>query len=163
MHKNKGERWLTTKHNKTFAKWLKNKVKTSYYEEGMDEVVVQLGNGLQHLVATYQGYNINGYTFYTMEFSGADHEARCRIAKDSYYGVIQEIWELKYDSIIVPLFKCRWVDNQQGVKVDNYGFTIFDLSTNGYVSEPFILAKQATQVFFYRGSKGFGMEHRLAW
>lgn len=40
MHKNKGERWLTTKHNKTFAKWLKNKVKTSYCEEGMDEVVV---------------------------------------------------------------------------------------------------------------------------
>ena len=43
--------------------------------------------------------------------------------------------------------------NQQGVRVDNDGFTIVDLSTDGYVSEPFILAKQATQVFYIEDPK----------
>lgn len=43
------------------------------------------------------------------------------------------------------MLKCRWVDNRRGVKVDNDGFTTVNLSTNGYVFEPFILA---TQVFF---------------
>ncbi|GKG15690.1 ulp1 protease family, C-terminal catalytic domain-containing protein [Tanacetum coccineum] len=43
---------------------------------------------------------------------------------------------------------CKGVNNNSGVKVDDYGFTLVDLGTNGYASEPFILAKQATQVFF---------------
>ncbi|XP_023729236.2 uncharacterized protein LOC111876911 [Lactuca sativa] len=114
----------------------------------------------------------NGYTFYTnqqdkkstlqnsgvtliasTELYGDNHDARSRIAKDSYYGVIHEIWELKYDTIIIPMLKCKWVDNQRGVKVDNDGFTIVDLSTNGYVSEPFILAKQASQIFYVEDPK----------
>ena len=128
-----------------------------------------LGYGPQNAVSTYQSYDINGYTFYTQnqdrkstlqnsgvtliamstEYSSANHEGRSRIAKDSYYGVIQEIWELNYDSsVIVRVFKCKWVDNRRGVKVDEDGFTLVNLSTNGYVSEPFILAKQANQVFF---------------
>ena len=132
-------------------------------------------------MATYQGYNINGYTFYTnqqdgkstlqnsgvtviasTEVYGDSHDTRVRIAKESYYGVIQEIWELKYDSIIIPMLKCKWVDNQRGVKVDNDGFTVVDLSTNGYVSEPFILAKQATQVFYVEDPKESGKHNRHA-
>ncbi|KAL4554169.1 hypothetical protein LXL04_039706 [Taraxacum kok-saghyz] len=50
--------------------------------------------------------------------------------------------------VIVPLFKCKWVENERGVKVDEHGFTLANLSTHGYVSEPFILARQASQVFF---------------
>ncbi|KAI3682163.1 hypothetical protein L2E82_50097 [Cichorium intybus] len=143
----------------------KNKNKS---DKCMDPLVVELGNGPQHVVATYQGYDINGYTFYTKkqdekstlqnsgvtliasatEFYGTNHEAKSRIAKNSYYGVIQEIWELNYNSFAIAMLKCKWVDNRRGVDVDNDGFTTVDLSTNGYVSEPFILATQATQVFF---------------
>nr|GEW91570.1 hypothetical protein [Tanacetum cinerariifolium] len=36
----------------------------------------------------------------------------------------------------------------RGVKVDDYEFTSDNLSINGYASEPFILAKQANQIFF---------------
>nr|GEU35734.1 ulp1 protease family, C-terminal catalytic domain-containing protein [Tanacetum cinerariifolium] len=43
---------------------------------------------------------------------------------------------------------CKWVNNCLGVKVDDYGFTLVNLGTDGYTSEPFILAKQAIQVFF---------------
>ncbi|GJS77077.1 uncharacterized protein Tco_0726958 [Tanacetum coccineum] len=46
------------------------------------------------------------------------------------------------------MLKCKWVNNEGGVKVDDYGFTSVNLSTNGYAYEPFILAKQANQIFF---------------
>ncbi|XP_071700146.1 uncharacterized protein [Rutidosis leptorrhynchoides] len=42
---------------------------------------------------------------------------------------------------------------ERGVKVDSDGFTLVYLSTNGYLSEPFILAKKATQVFFVEDPK----------
>lgn len=51
------------------------------------------------------------------------------------------------------MLKCKWVNNRQGVKIDNDGFTLVDLSTDGYESEPIILAKQATQVFFMEDPK----------
>ncbi|KAL7584188.1 uncharacterized protein LOC111879845 [Lactuca sativa] len=163
------EKWLANEHIKKFPQWLKDKVKVSLRTKDVDRLVQVLGYGPQNAVSTYQSYDINGYTFYTQnqdrkstlqnsgvtliamstEYSSANHEGRSRIAKDSYYGVIQEIWELNYDSsVVVPVFKCKWVDNRRGVKVDEDGFTLVNLSTNGYVSEPFILAKQANQVFF---------------
>ncbi|GKE59769.1 putative transposon protein [Tanacetum coccineum] len=79
--------------------------------------------------------------------------SRMTIAKNSYYGVIDEIWELDYTTVVIPILKCKWVDNTRGVKVDNDGFTCVNLSTNGYLSDPFILAKQATQVFYVEDPK----------
>jgi hypothetical protein len=40
--------------------------------------------------------------------------------KDTYYGYIEEIWELDYGSSFkVPLFRCKWVKlTGSGVKVD---------------------------------------------
>nr|GEZ89566.1 hypothetical protein [Tanacetum cinerariifolium] len=61
-------------------------------------------------------------------------------SKNSFYGVIQEIWELDCNTFTIPLFKCKWVTN------NTRGFTRVDLSTDGYTSDPFILAKLATQV-----------------
>ncbi|KAJ9539143.1 hypothetical protein OSB04_031876 [Centaurea solstitialis] len=89
----------------------------------------------------------------TTEYDKANNDARSRIVNNSYYGVIQEIWELEYNSLSIPLFKCKWVDNQQGVKVDNDEFIVIDLSKESYGSEPFILAKQASQVFFVEDPK----------
>ena len=45
------------------------------------------------------------------------------------------------------MFRCQWVEDR-GVKVDNDGFTLVDFNKVGYVDDPFILAKQATQVFY---------------
>nr|GEW71978.1 hypothetical protein [Tanacetum cinerariifolium] len=74
--------------------------------------------------------------------------SRLLVTKKSYYGVIEEIWELDYNTFLVHLFKCKWVDNIRGVKVDKDGLTYVNLSTNSYSSDPFILAKQATQIFY---------------
>ncbi|XP_021991893.1 uncharacterized protein LOC110888688 [Helianthus annuus] len=164
----KSEMWYEKKHNKEFADWIETKVMRSSGQKNVDKTVERLGRGPDVRVTTYQGYDINGYTFYTKdqdekstmqnsgvtviasraEFDKNNHSTRIRIAKDSYYGVIQEIWELNYHAFEIPVFKCKWVNNHTGVIVDKYGFTQVDLATNSYASEPFILAEQVTQVFF---------------
>ena len=53
----------------------------------------------------------------------------------------------------MPVLKCKGVDNQRGVKVDNDGFTILDLSINDYVSEPFIITKKPSHIFYVEDPK----------
>ena len=65
-----------------------------------------------------------------------------------FYGVIREIWILDYFSIQIPLFKCDWVDNKNGINIDELGFTSVDLDRVGHKSDSFILASQAKQVFY---------------
>ena len=65
-----------------------------------------------------------------------------------FYGIIIEIWDLDYTKFRIPAFKCDWVDNNNGIKVDELGFTLVDLTKVAYKSDSFILASQAKQVFY---------------
>ena len=65
-----------------------------------------------------------------------------------YYGVILEIWEVNYIKFSVPVFKCKWVNNKTGAYVDESGTTLVDFRKIGYHDEPFIMAYQASQVFY---------------
>jgi hypothetical protein len=65
-----------------------------------------------------------------------------------YYGQIQEIWELDFHDFNIPLFHCNWVDAIKGVVQDKYRFISVDHNHQGYKSEPFMLAKHITQVFY---------------
>ena len=64
----------------------------------------------------------------------------------TYFGVIQEIIILDYYCVQYPFFKCNWVDvhNNNGVKVDELGFTMVNLkrclSKDRVQDHPFILA-----------------------
>ena len=67
----------------------------------------------------------------------------------SYYGVIDHIWELDYSACRLPIFCCRWVDNNSGVRLEKrHGFTLIDLNRTGSKDDLFILASQAKQVFY---------------
>ena len=113
-------------------------------------------------VLTFQGYEINGNTFYTTaqdkkstnQNSGVCFDATNNNGqKDTYYGYIEEIWGLDYGpSFEAPLFRCQWVKlTGGGVKVDKlYGMTIVDLNNLGYREEPFVLAKDVAQVFYVK-------------
>ena len=62
--------------------------------------------------------------------------------KDSYFGVIEEIWELDYGPLKILLFGCQWVKRAGGgVTTDQYGMTIVDFKEIRYKDEPFVLAK----------------------
>jgi hypothetical protein len=61
----------------------------------------------------------------------------------TYYGVIDDIWEVHYGSNIqIPVFRCCWVKHPRCVKVDSYGIMIIDLNNVGYKDNPWVLASQ---------------------
>ena len=49
-----------------------------------------------------------------------------------FYGIVTEIWNLNYNMFNICVFKCDWVDSKNGVKVDELGFTLVDLSKIGH-------------------------------
>ena len=111
-------------------------------------------------IMQYQGYEINGYTFYTraQDEKSTNQNSGVRIDaigndenKDSYFGVIEEIWELEYGPLMIFLFQCQWVNRAGGgIMIDRYGMTIVDFKKIGYKDEPFVLAKDVAQVFYVK-------------
>ena len=115
----------------------------------------------------YQGYEINGYRFHTKERddlrvvhnNGVYLDAntfQISIAKDknhvvanmSIYRVIQEIWELDYKKLKIPVFKSDWAENNHVIKKDELGATLVNLNRIGHKYDCFILASQSIQVFY---------------
>ncbi|KAL0553560.1 hypothetical protein IC582_007458 [Cucumis melo] len=126
-----------------------------------------IAHGPLPFVITYNDYAINGCLYYTKSYekdrsvqnSGDDLVVKTMLvssSKDknsvigdmSFYGVIQEIWELNYNTFNVPVFKCDWVQNNGGVRIDELGYVLIDLNRIGHKSDSFILASQAKQVFY---------------
>jgi hypothetical protein len=154
----KSETWITRHHIDTFATWLRRK----FMGDGtINEQLQWLARGPSVTIMQYQGYEINGYTFYTraQDEKSTNQNSGVRIDavgndgnKDSYFGVIEEIWELDYGPHLkIPLFRCEWVNRAGGgVATDRYGMTIVDFKKIGYKDEPFVLAKDVTQVFYVK-------------
>ncbi|KAL8530732.1 hypothetical protein ACS0TY_007680 [Phlomoides rotata] len=127
----------------------------------------RLAQGPTKIVFKYCSYRINGVTYNTKDRdngratqnSGVSLIAKTMqlsSAKDTnpivsdmmYYGYVEEIWELDYHDFRVPLFKCAWVQNRSGIKVDDLGFTLVNLNRIGFKDDSFILASLAKQVFY---------------
>jgi hypothetical protein len=51
-------------------------------------------------------------------------------------------------SIQIPIFKCQWVKHPQSVEIDDYGFTIIDLTNVGHKDEPWVPAATVVEVFY---------------
>ena len=124
----------------------------------------------------YNSYSINGFNFHTQSYdenrsvqsSGVvlaaetthferGNDDNHTIGKNIFYGIIKEILELNYHHKgNIVLFKCDWVDNRvnnKWVRTDQFGITTVNFkhlfNTGEKISdEPFILASQATQVYY---------------
>jgi len=122
----------------------------------------KLEDGPKRNVITWQGYDINNYSFYTkaqdekstMQNSGVTIRAKSQhfasvhydnlcVASILYFGFVEEMWELNYMKFIVCVFKCKWVDNNIDVRTNDVGFTLVDLKKVAYQNDPFIMAEQA--------------------
>ena len=122
------------------------------------------GKGPSMTIMQYLGYEINGYTFYTraQDEKSTNQNSGVRIDiigndgnKDSYFGVIKEIWELEYGPLMIPLFRCQWVNRAGGgIMIDRYGMTIMDFKKIRYKDESFVLAKDVAQVFYVKDMSG---------
>ena len=73
------------------------------------------------------------------------------MASKSYFGVIDEIWEVDYTKFRVLVFKCKWVDSNSVVQTDELGFTLVDLDKVAYKEESCIMAFQEKRVFYVKG------------
>jgi hypothetical protein len=114
-------------------------------------------------VTSWQLYNINGYTYYTKEKDkkSVTQNSCIRIEaidpqglKTTYYGYIQDIWELDYGlRIQIPIFRCQWIKHLNSVNVDNYGLTLVDLKNLGHKDDLWVLANRVTQVFYVLDSE----------
>ncbi|KAK1665475.1 hypothetical protein QYE76_053634 [Lolium multiflorum] len=146
------EDWIVGEHMKTFSGWLQ----TRLMNVTDDEQLYLLAKQPSLTISTFQGYEINGNTFYTFaqdkkstnQNSGVRFDAEDDNGnKVTYYGYIEEIWELDYvPNFKVPLFRCKWFNLKDGVQVDpQYGMTTVDLKNLGYDTEPFVLASEVAQ------------------
>lgn len=115
-----------------------------------------------HEVTSHKGYIVNGYKFHTLAHgddrvtnnSGVCVKGSCYNEEESdYYGELEEVIEVDYHSMLgtcmVVLFKCRWFDPVQGVKVnDKHKLVDIKYRSRGCIYDPFILAHQAQQVYY---------------
>jgi hypothetical protein len=154
----RNDSWLANEHMRKFIGWLRDWISHSS-DTQTSEYLKKLARGPIFTVVTYQGYDINGYMFYTeqqdkkitYQNSGGRVDAYDATGQDKnmYYGKIQEIWELDFHGFKIPLFRCIWVDGIKGVVQEKYGFISIDLNHQWYKSKPFVLAKHVAQVFYF--------------
>jgi hypothetical protein len=68
---------------------------------------------------------------------------------NTYYGQVEEIWEIDYVGLMVVLFRCRWVTNgKRAVSKDKYGYVSIDFRIFGYKNELFFFANVVEKVFY---------------
>jgi hypothetical protein len=107
---------IMKQHKLHFTAWLKDL--NLLVGEMLEEMMIHLlASGPHSLVQTWQAYDINGCTFYTKAkdkmSQGQSSGVRVDIEdstgpKNTYYGYIEEIWELNYGmSLQILIFQCQ--------------------------------------------------------
>jgi hypothetical protein len=118
-------------HLQGFSRWLRDYVETCGNNVVVTDEISNLAVWPLFTITRYEGMVLNGYTFYTMtqdkksvyRNSGVhvwdvvddSHEDDDDTETNTYYGQIEEIWELDYVGLKVALFRCRWVTNGKKV------------------------------------------------
>jgi hypothetical protein len=105
-----------------FSRWLRDYVETCNNNVVITDEIRNLAAGPLFTFTRNQAMDINGYSFYTMaqdkksiyQNSGVrvravvnDSHDDDDIETNTYYGQIEDIWELDYVGLKVALFRCR--------------------------------------------------------
>jgi len=159
------KKWFLMEHNRTFMPWFKDEV---LKDSTTLETLTWLAAGLKFDVISFM-YEVNNCIFYmksmnekstvqnfgvtleveSMQFS-TSKDTNHVLGSMAYYGFIEEIWEVDYTKFSFLVFKCKWVGNKSGVKIDESGFALVDFRKIGYRDEPFIMVQQESQVFYVK-------------
>jgi Domain of unknown function (DUF4216) len=140
-----------------FANWLHNKILTN---DNYNDTLRIIALRPEKRAMCYEGCDTNIFQFYTKaheQHRSRDNSGVCvrgettNQTQHDYYGVLKEVIELTYDGVDnkVLLFKCHWFDITNGVKVDHeHGLVEVKHISTLRTNEPFVLACQATQVYY---------------
>jgi len=127
--------------------------------------MLSLARGPEKRAIFYRGYNVNGFRFHTNQCdeskrtqnNGVMVRGEDQSCNVPYYGQLTDIVELQYtEGNKVVLFKCGWYGVSRegiGYKRDWHRTTILITSQKLKTVEPFVLACQATQVYYVNGIK----------
>ena len=149
--------------SKEFASWFTNYV--------FDPTNCIVDEGLKHLalgpkrnVKTYPIFFVNGYKFNTKEYGAeklTDNSGVFVKGSDDpndhihdFYGVLNQILQVTYftrPAKEVFLFKCNWFSNVPGSGINvhpKYNLIEVRHTSHYYKYDPFVLAKQALQVYY---------------
>ncbi|KAK1680754.1 hypothetical protein QYE76_041602 [Lolium multiflorum] len=146
------ESLITRQHINTFGSWLQRHL---INDPSVVDQLFLLARLPSSNICTFQGYEINGNTFYTIDQDKKSTNQNSGVRFDAtdengqtttYYGYIEEIWELDYGPTFkVPLFRCKWV-KLSGIHIDDkYGMITVDPNNLAYLDEPFVLASEVAQ------------------
>ena len=113
-------------------------------------------------VKEWRTYFVNGYKFHTQAWtegkktinSGVHVKGITKGAADDFYGIIQHIYKLEYNTTSYPkrvvLFYCHWFDpTSRGTRVDPKYSTVEILMDRSYnLFDPFTSAHNVRQVYY---------------
>ncbi|XP_050238212.1 uncharacterized protein LOC126687698 [Mercurialis annua] len=155
-----------------FVNWFNTRVTQLHKDDNSKtmEDLFSLARGPSQYVTSFKGYICNGYRFHI-----EDHEKGLRTQNSGvvvvgdngieaenidYYGVLSEILEIQYlGGRRVMLFRCKWwdvYDKVKGIQVDEYGIISVNCQRFLKTNEPFVIASQASQVFYAKDNKNKG-------
>ncbi|XP_022862578.1 uncharacterized protein LOC111382774 [Olea europaea var. sylvestris] len=114
-----------------------------------------LACGPDYRIKSYSACDVNGVRYRTKSRDAGRVTQNCGIWVEgescNYYELIEEILELNYIFYHkVELFKCMWYDtnvSRKNIHTD-IGITSINVSAHWYENEPYVLARQACQVFY---------------
>jgi hypothetical protein len=155
----RSEDWVIKEQKRHFPSWLEEHGHLFHGNSIDDTTLTKLAAGPLSNVTSWQAYEINEYTYYTMEKdnksvtyqnSGVRIDAIDKSGNIiTYSEFIEEIWKLDYgENIWFPMFQCQWVKHPNGVTDDNYGLALVDLANVGYKDDPWVLTEHVAQVFY---------------
>ena len=121
-----------------------------------------LSYGPMSCVKEWHTYFVNGYKFHTQAWtegkktmnSGVYVKGLTEGGEDDFYGVIQHIYELEYNTTShfkrVVLFYCAWFDpTSRGTRIDpKYGTVDIRMDKRYNRFDPFIIAHNVRQVYY---------------
>ncbi|WMV31114.1 hypothetical protein MTR67_024499 [Solanum verrucosum] len=158
--------------DREFIEWFKDRVAQLHKADNSQlmEDLLSLSRGPTKYSTHSNGYIVNGYRFHVEDHDQMLRTQNCGVVvvgesdKDSenvdYYGILTDVIELQFISDKrVILFRCNWFDvydKVKGVKRDEYDFVSVNSSRFLKTNEPFVLANQASQVFYANDNSNKG-------
>ncbi|WMV40936.1 hypothetical protein MTR67_034321 [Solanum verrucosum] len=150
--------------DREFIEWFKDRVAQLHKTDNsrLMEDLLSLSRGPTKYSTHSNGYIVNGYKFHVEDHDQMLRTQNCGVVvvgendknseKVDYYGILTDVIELQFISDRrVILFRCNWFDvydKIKGIKRDEYDFVSVNPSRFLKTNEPFVLANQASQVFY---------------
>jgi hypothetical protein len=116
--------------------------------------------GFDYKVSKYEMYDVNGYRFRTRDHEDTRPNRRTTNTgvmtvcnKTEYYGVLEEIFELKWTRVVrkapkAVIFKCHWFDPDHYRRPPGVGLVEINRERSLDCPDVYSVAQEATQVYY---------------